>query len=116
MMRKVNVKNTEGDKVIKYRTFPNLACLTDKIIKCVKYLDENIRIVPKNYTTVRNLHTRVKDKIRNVMQTMLIYGISCLDCIDLYLGMTYQQRLLKRGEQNLSDIEAVHRLRGARNR
>jgi hypothetical protein len=109
--KKSENEKTEKRLEIKYRTFPNVASLTDKLIKCVREFDSNIKICPKNFKTVKNLHSRVKDDIETLMQTMLVYGISCLDCLEIYLGMTYQQRLLKRGEQHFGDIEAVHRLR-----
>ncbi len=82
-------ENDRKDKVtnpseIKYRTFPNVNNLTDKIIKCVKKYDPNIKICPKNFKTIKNLHSKVKDKINIKHQTNCIYCVSCKDCEEEY--------------------------------
>jgi hypothetical protein len=61
--KKSESEKNEKSLEIKYRTFPNIASFTDKIIKCVNEFDSNIRICPKNFKTVKNLHSRVKDDI-----------------------------------------------------
>jgi hypothetical protein len=112
----LNIKESERkDKVtntseIKYRTFPNVNNLTDKIIKCVKKYDPNIKICPKNFKTIKNLHSKVKDKISIKHQTNCIYCVLCKDCEEEYWGMT-QQRVGRRLDQHLGDIELLHKWR-----
>ncbi len=97
-------------KTIKYRTFPNVCNLTDRIMKCIRTFDQDIQICPKNIKTVRDLHSNVKAKVEMMKLTNCIYCICCMDCDGEYWGMT-QQRVGTRLNQHLGDIELLHKLR-----
>jgi hypothetical protein len=95
---------------IKYRTFPNVCNLTDKIVRCTRKYDQNIQICPKNIKTIKNLHSRVKARVEIAKQTNCIYCVGCKDCMGEYWGMT-KQRVGTRLGQHLGDIELLHRMR-----
>jgi hypothetical protein len=97
-------------RTFKYRTFPNVCNLTDRIMKCIRKFDQNIQICPKNIKTVRDLHSNVKAKVEIIKLTNCIYCICCMDCDGEYWGMT-QQRVGKRLDQHLGDIELLHKMR-----
>jgi hypothetical protein len=95
----------------KYKSLININGLTEKIQKCVRSVEENIIICPKNIKTVKGIYNNVKDKIDKNKQTNLIYKIECLDCENSYYGMTHRQYLGKRIDQHFEDIKYLHRLR-----
>jgi hypothetical protein len=114
-LRKAGNKNdiTEMENknpVEHYRSMQMVNGLSNKLAKCIKSFTNNIQICFKNKKTVKTLHTKVKDKMKDSKKSQLVYAIQCEDCILIYYGITGKY-LITRINQHRGDIMSIHKLR-----
>jgi hypothetical protein len=93
-----------------YRSIQMVNGLSNKIAKCIKSFTNNIQICFRNKKTVKTLHTKVKDKIKDSRKSELVYAIQCEDCILIYYGITGKY-LITRINQHRGDVMSFHKLR-----
>ncbi len=100
----------KGNSVEHYRSIQMVTGLSNKLAKCIKSFTNNIQICFKNKKTVKSLHTKVKDKIRDSRKSQLVYAIQCGDCLLIYFGITGKY-LITRINQHRGDVMSFHKLR-----
>lgn len=87
-----------------YCTIQNITNLTHKIIKI--FSQENIIIIKKNFKTINNLYSKLKDSTPLLMQSNVVYQLQCSTCDNnkFYIGQT-SQLLKNRITGHRSDIK-----------
>ncbi|XP_044761981.1 uncharacterized protein LOC123319183 [Coccinella septempunctata] len=79
---------TQGQQ-LKYVSLPFVPSLTGKLTNILNEI-ENIRIAKYNPLTVKNIFSKIKDKVPTMSRSDVIYRIPCGGCNSVYIGQTAQ--------------------------
>ncbi|XP_058840547.1 uncharacterized protein LOC131696034, partial [Topomyia yanbarensis] len=92
-----------------YRSLPHVPTLSTSIAKMLKPDYPNVKIATKPINTVSKLLPNTKDSVDPLLQSNIIYSLSCDNCTMSYLGMTRNQ-LRTRLYGHKSNINQYHKL------
>lgn len=105
-----NKKTEENDGKI-YKSFMYVKGMSEQVENVMKIHNPNLHLAYKNPKCVRNVFTKLKDKIAKCRQTNVIYKIPCLGsengepaCQKSYVGQT-KQYLEKRLKNHRRDLQ-----------
>jgi hypothetical protein len=99
---KVSNESLVSSKI--YVSVTNIPNITSKLRKIVGKYNNEIVLAPKNTVLVKNIHTKVKDKVDKWKKSNLVYSIKC-ECGTSYVGRTDKQYLGTRILQHSNDCK-----------
>ncbi|XP_062540932.1 uncharacterized protein LOC134208975 [Armigeres subalbatus] len=89
-----------------YRSIPNIQILTPSIIAILRRDFPLIKIATRTTQNIKTLLKSVKDPVSPLDQHNVIYSIPCIDCDNVYIGMTTNQ-LKKRLSGHRSNVNKL---------
>ncbi|XP_060523582.1 uncharacterized protein LOC132700362 [Cylas formicarius] len=80
--------NTQQKQKKNYLSLPYIPSMSENFSKI--FMNHNITIAHKGYNLVKNIFSKLKDKIPDEKKSHVIYEIPCNDCEGVYIGQTSQ--------------------------
>jgi len=92
----------QNDQPQRYISLPFVKTLSTRLAPLLRSSDQD-RIAYKPTKTIRNLFSKVKDKIPTMKQSNVVYKIPCAECSTCYIGQT-SRTLKDRITSHKSDV------------